>query len=295
MLAANPILLLAPQASPPPDQETSSQPGISAGFLPILKPALEPGLPIRNFNVAEPNITAQSALVYDATANRILLAKDIFTPRPIASLTKIFTAFAANEKIKPEQEITISKQAVETLGEIGDLQVGEKMPFSEMLYFLLVASSNDAAVAVAENYPGDLLADINHQAKTWDLVDTVFADISGLSPSNHSTAWEITRALIFALQNETIKKVMGTNVIDIPSRNSQITNHHLINTNRLLNLVPGVFAGKTGYTEEAGECLLVAFFAPNNDILIAAILNSQDRLGEAGQLISWARQGYVWQ
>lgn len=294
-LTANPLLGLVAQ-------NTINGNGIDAeitvsseaAILPTLSSRVEPTLPIRNYGVSDFATSAKSALIYDLEAKKILFSKDIFARLPLASLTKLTAATVAIQKIPLEQEIIISKQAVDTPGTIGNLNVGEKISFKNLLYILLLESSNDAATAIKENYPGDLIGDMNKQAKDWGLKDTTFEDPHGLSQNNQTTAWEISAILTEVLKDPRILPFLETAEISFPSNDGVYSTHQLKNTNKLLKRDLGVFAGKTGYTEEAGECMVVAAKAFNGDILIVAVLNTPDRIAETEKLILWAQQAYIW-
>ena len=269
-------------------------PIIQAAFLPLPKPNLEPTLPIRNHAAESFQTTASSALVYDLDTKRILFAENIFETRPIASLTKLMTALTATKKLSPEQEIVVSQSAIDTPEQIGNLTVNEKMTFDNLLHLLMLSSSNDAAAAIAENYPGNLLEEMNQAAKKRGLGETFFEDPHGLSPNNRSNAWELAQIMAEAIENTEILSIMQKDAADVSSEGGLFANHHIVNTNKLLNHGSGVFAGKTGYTEEAGQCMVVASKAPNNDTLITVVLNAPDRLNETRNLLNWTLNAYIW-
>lgn len=293
MLVSNPLIGFAPPSQV--NQNSEKQlPEVQAAFLPVLKTVIEPSFPIKNYNVPEPELTAQSALVYNIDSKKIYLSKDIFTQRPIASLTKLMTSLIAINHIPLDQEIIINEEAVAAYGEIGDLNVNEKITFQNLLYILMLASSNDAASAIAQNID-NLINKMNLQAKEWGLSETYFEDASGISPNNKSSAWEIGKILEQALNNQVLAKIMNTSETDVYSQGGLKPFHHLANTNVLLKSQLNVFAGKTGFTDEAGECMAVAAKAPNQDTLIFIVLNSKDRTTEIKKLISWINQAYVWE
>jgi len=262
--------------------------------LPVLKPAIEPAFPIKNYNIPDPQIPARSALVYNINSKKIYFSKDIFTKRPVASLTKLMTSLISLQQIPLDQEITISKKAVNAYGKIGNLNTNEKITFENLLYILMLASSNDAAIAISENAQ-NLLEKMNQKAKEWGLSNTHFEDVSGLSANSQSSAWEIAKILQQAMKNKILAKIMNTAEADIYTRGGLKPFHHLTNTNKLLNSELNVFAGKTGYTEEAGECMAVAAKAPNGDTLLFIVLGAKDRILEIKKLIKWVDRAYVWQ
>jgi len=269
-----------------------------------------PIFPIRDWNIADPEITAKTALVYDTGHQEFLFQKNgIYDAHPIASLTKLMTALVTLENADPTTTFKISSEAVATEGEMGSLRVGETLSVETLLYTLLAESSNDAAVALAENIPApnensnatsaadktkkfvDLM---NQKAKSLGLKNTFFDDPSGLSPQNYSCAWDVARLLLEAIQNPLLRKIMQTRSIDLRSVDGRF-NHHLVNTNKLLGVIPEIIGGKTGYTEEAGNCMVLALIPPDNEgNLITVVMDSQNRLNETKILVEWTKKAYLW-
>ena len=259
--------------------------------------------PIRNWDVQIEDIDAASALAIEPGSQKVLYHKHIFDSRPIASLSKLMTALVLVEEMDLQSEVLISKNAVATYGEAGSLVVGETLTVGNLLYVLLVASSNDAAVALEEYYNAfriqedqTFVAAMNRRAYELDLLDTFFVEPSGLNGSNRSTAFDLARLADFAFRRPIIRQVMSTQVIDVQSVDG-IINHHLINSNKLLGVLPGVLAGKTGYTEEAGESIVLYLKKSDDadDYLIYVILGSEDRVKAARHLIEWVQRAYVWE
>lgn len=264
---------------------------LTAGRLPIF--------PIRNWRVPEPELSAKIALIYDTGHREILYQKNgLNEQHPIASITKLMTALVAIENTKPEAIFKVSKKAVETPGEMGDLAVGEELTVKNLLFALLVASSNDAAQVIAENLEatnGQNFIDLmNKKARELNLQNTHFKDASGLDPQNYSSAWDLSNLLQKTLQYPLLKQIMQTAEIDIFSIDGRFV-HRLISTNKLLREMPEIIGGKTGYTQEAGNGIIVAFKSPSsNGYITALVLESQDRLGEIKILIEWTKEAYIW-
>lgn len=299
----------------------------------FLASQLIPTYPIRNWNAAEPAISAKIAFVFETTRQRILWQKDgLHEGRPIASLTKIMTALVVMETAKLDDVFTVSKKAVQTPGELGGLIVGEQLTVESLLYALLVESSNDAAVALAEgvskkrafdssanwqtrsgNNTGGLFPErrpsdseavvegyelfvnlMNQKAKILGLANTVFTDPSGLEPGNQSSAWDLNIIMQEVLKYPILQKITQTATIDFKSVDDKFS-HHLTSTDKLLGLYPEIIAGKTGYTEEAGNCMILAWRAPNDQgIIISIIMDSQDRLAESEAILKWTKEAYLW-
>jgi len=282
-----------PEASPP------SSENVLAASLPLAQDAYlvatyDIDIPIRKWSVDEPKLAARSFYVVEINSGKVLAHKDSEKIQPIASLTKLVTALVVLERANLKDEITISQNAVQTEGETGNLIVGEKMTVESLLYALLVESSNDAAVALAEKFDGQFVSYMNQKAAQLDAKNTRFSDPSGLSVENISTAKDMAKIMREVIKYPLLTKIAKTPEADILSADGK-RNHHLTNTNKLLVKYPEIIAGKTGYIDESGNCFIVAIQAPDSKgIIINVILNIQDRMGEMDKLIQWAKEAFIW-
>lgn len=280
-------------------QETK-QNSVQANRLPLaenifLSAQILPINPIRNWNIADPEISAKTAIVFDTTRQMILFQKNgINDPYPIASLTKLMTALVVMDNAKMNNIFEVSKNAVNTNSEIGDLIVGEKLTVNNLLHILLMDSSNDAAVALAENISSDFVKLMNEKAKTIGLKNTFYADPSGLDPENRSSAIDLTKIMQEAIKYPKLVEIMQTSAIDFASVDGKFQ-HHPRNTDKLLKEITGIIGGKTGYTEEAGNCMILATKSPDqNGIIITVVIDAKDRLAETKALINWTQQAFFW-
>ena len=257
-----------------------------------------PIFPIRNWNVEEIKIPAETALVFDNFYQEILFRKnDINHSYPIASLTKIMTALIVLENASLNEIFEVSRQAVDAYGEMGNLRVGEHLTVKNLLAALLIESSNDAAEALAENVNKksgkNFVEMMNTQAENLKLKNTKFFDPAGLSPQNVSSAWDLNRLMREFVKQPVFQEITQTASIDIVSAEGY--NHHLTSTNQLLGRLPEIIAGKTGYTEEAGECMALVVKSPDNrGELIFVVMNAQDRLAETAALVKWTKEAFIW-
>lgn len=280
--------------------------GIRGGALPavneisqgsvFLTASQAPNFPLRNFNIAEPEINTEAAIAFDINSKKILYQKNASQRRPIASLTKLMTALVVLENIEPESETTVSKNAVEAYGKMGNLVVNERITIKALLYALLMESSNDAAVALAEAIDPNFVALMNKRASSLGMQDSYFADPSGLNPKNISTAQDLVQLTQEIIKYPLIIEILQTPSVDLVSADGQY-NHHLVNTNRLLQKISGIIGGKTGYLEEAGECLfLVAERPKGSGDIIYIILGAAvgQKFFEMEKLITWTNRAYVW-
>lgn len=259
--------------------------------------------PIRDWGVQVLDIDSAAALAIEPVSHKALYNKNIFDTRPIASLTKIMTALVVIEEMDLGSEVYISNRAIDSYGDQGDLVVDEKISIENLLYILLVSSSNDAAIAIEEYYNSfrieedkTFVSAMNKKAQELGLLDTFFVEPSGLNVNNRSNAYDLARLADHAFQRPIIRQMMSTRVIDVFSVDG-LTNHHLVNSNELLGVLSGVLAGKTGYTDEAGESIIL-FVKKSNDLddyLIYVILGSTDRIKASRELIGWVDNAYIWE
>lgn len=254
-------------------------------------------LPVAEFS-QPPNLKIKAGISADEN-NSIYYEKNINEKLPIASLTKLITALATFDNLKQDDITTISKNAVAAYGEIGDLVVNEKISIKNLLYIMLIDSSNDAATALAETFSlnnKDIVALINKKAKEIGMENSYFTDPAGLNPDNFSTASDLFKLANSALKNDLIREIISIEEIDVFSDDNKIK-HHLKNTNKLLGKIDWIIGGKTGYTEEAGECLILAIeHQPSKTYFITVILGAGigERFIETEKLIEWTKKVYRW-
>ncbi|MED5073579.1 serine hydrolase, partial [Anoxybacillus geothermalis] len=127
-------------------------------------------------------VSAKSAILIEQHSGRILFAKDAYTKRRIASITKIMTAILAIESGKLDDTVTVSARAVRTEGSSIYLRQGEKMKLRDLVYGLMLRSGNDAAVAIAEHVGGSVEGFVflmNEKAAEIGMRDTEFANPHG--------------------------------------------------------------------------------------------------------------------
>ncbi|MBL7155037.1 MAG: D-alanyl-D-alanine carboxypeptidase [Candidatus Portnoybacteria bacterium] len=250
-------------------------------------------LPIRNWHINQPEIEAKAALIFAPEKNKILYQKNIEQVLPIASLTKLMTGLVILEEMDLDQIVTVSKEAVAAYGDMGGLVIDEKISVKNLLYALLMESSNDAAVALAENFREASLVDLmNKKAEELGLTKTHFVDPTGYNPANLSTALDLAKLVKYSLEKPVIWQILKTISIDLSSADG-IINHHFTNTNQLLDSWPIIIGGKTGYTDEAHDCMLLVI-EQSSEYLIIIVLGTQERFSETEKLINWVKEAYIW-
>ena len=262
-------------------------------------------LPVRNWEVDDPEIEAAAVLISNiaessslSSKNKILYQKNIDTPLPIASLTKLMAAIIVLDNINLGEEVVISENAVNAYGARGGLVVNEKITVRNLLYALLIESSNDAAVALAEavqTSAGMNFVDLmNKKAEELELKNTHFADPSGYLPDNISTARDLARLAKYIFNYPLILEISKTPNINLTSVDGAVK-HYLSNTNELLKDLPDIVGGKTGYTQEARGCFVLITRQSEKDYLVTIILGAQERFLEAQKLIEWVKRAYRWE
>ncbi len=224
-----------------------------------------------------PRICASSAILVDKKTGEILFEKESHLKRPIASTTKIMTAIIVLEESPSlKKKVEISNQASEAGEAEMYLSPGEIISIENLLYGLLLRSANDAAIALAEATCGSVekfVQKMNEKAKEINANDTHFSNPHGLKNSSHySTAYDLSLITRYALKNKKFSQFVSTKVRVVPWPGNSYP-RVLENHNQLVHKYPFITGVKTGYTYEAGYCL-VASAKKDNVELISVILNS---------------------
>lgn len=216
--------------------------------------------------------SAKSAVLIEAVTGRVLYEKDSNTRRPEASTTKIMTALIAIENGNLDDTVVCSKAVAATGGTRIYLQEGEKIKLRTLLYGLLLESGNDAAEAIAEHVGhgrDNFIKMMNDRAKALKLKDTSFNNPSGLPDINHyTTAYELALIAREALKNPVFEEIVSTKSITIKKIDmdgSRVFKNH----NSLLTSYDGSDGVKTGFTKEAGRCLVSS--ATRNGVRLIAV------------------------
>ncbi len=246
-------------------------------------------------NIPVPHLTARAILAKDLTTGIMFYQKDLSVSYPIASTTKIMTALVASEYFKPNSVLKVMTAANVGGSKVGLIN-GEDLSFRSLLYGMLLNSGNDAAFALAENYPGGVLGFIsamNKKAMELNLKNTHFDNPAGFdSPNHYSSAKDLAIITEEALKNSELSKIFATKQTSIFSLDKKYT-HPLSNLNKLLSQVKGVLGVKTGFTEEAKENL-VTYVDRDGHQILTVVLGSDDRFGETTKLIEWVYDNFIW-
>ena len=224
------------------------------------------------FSLQQQVLAASSGYaVIDAQTDRLLLGDAPHEKLPIASLTKMWTAFVVLTYSNLTDEITISEEAVRSEGSSIYLKAGEVWTVEQLLYGLMLRSGNDAAYALAEHTGGSVEGFVylmNDLADKYGLVNTTFTNPSGLHDDAHlSTAYDTAKMLQIAMQHEDFRRIAGTRLFK--DRVAWQNKHRLIHEDI------GMIAGKTGFTKRAGRTL-ASFFERGDKQFIVVTLNESD-------------------
>src|SRR5574343_178211 len=207
----------------------------------------------------KPYITSEAYMVANIDSGEIYLSKNIDTKFPIASLTKLYTAIVASHQFKSDSEINISQDAIDTVGEAGHLVLDEKYTIGDLLYPLLLESSNDAAVAISENFGGSkFISQMNLFVSDTGMYNTHFEDSSGLSSQNKSTVSDLFILAKYLYKNE--KKILDitkNKIYSLPKTDNH-SEHKYVNINPYSNYDQFI-GGKTGRTIWAKESMVSIF------------------------------------
>lgn len=244
----------------------------------------------------EPVLNARAAVIYDRKTKEIIWGKNENEKKAMASTTKIMTAIVVLEKGNLSDVVTISKKAANTGGSRLKINTNDKVSVLDLLYGLMLRSGNDAAVALAEYVGGSIegFAELmNKKATEIGLKNTHFVTPHGLDNIEHyTTAYELAVLTDYAMQNEKFSKIVNTKNTTI-SINGVARN--IYNTNELLGTLNGVNGVKTGFTNNAGRCLVTSCTRNGNQI-ITVVLGcdaKKYRTSDSIKLIEYAFKNYT--
>ncbi len=220
----------------------------------------------------EPKTDSRHIICIERSTNSVLYEKDGYSRCAMASTTKILTSIIVLENCDLNEEVEISKKAANTGGSTLGIKTGDKITVESLLYGLLLRSGNDTAVALAEHVSGtveEFSKLMNSKAKEIGLKNSNFVTPHGLDNDDHyTTAYDMAILTNYALRNEIFCKIVGTKQINKMIGKSD---RSLNNTNELLGVINGVYGVKTGFTGNAGRCLITACKRGDLDIIVVVL------------------------
>jgi serine-type D-Ala-D-Ala endopeptidase (penicillin-binding protein 7) len=255
----------------------------------VAQPALNP---------AKLKLASANVLVLDAEGDKPIYAKAADEVTPMASITKLMTAMVVLDANQPMDEmLEVDMQDFDYLkGSSSRLRAGAMLPRREMLHLALMSSENRAASSLARHYPGGTAAFVsamNAKAALLGMSNTHYADPTGLSPDNVSTANDLARLVKTAVEYPVIREFTTT-----PSQYVQIegTNQTLgfNNSNPLVKSSNwDIMLQKTGYIREAGKCLVMMANIASKPVVIVLLdsLGRYTRVADAQRVKHWLETG----
>lgn len=243
--------------------------------------------------VTEETITAPSAVLMETSSGKILFEKNPHEQRPCASITKVMTMLLVceaidNGKLSLDDTITASAHAASMGGSDIWLEEGETMSADDMIKATVVASANDAAVALAEHLCGSeevFVEKMNEKASQLGMKDTVFKNCNGLDEDGHITsAYDVA-----VMSRELMKHEMIFDYTSIWLDNLRDGKTQIVNTNKLLKTYNGITGLKTGTTNDAGCCMSAS--AKRGDMRLVAVVlgcnSGKERFSDAAALLDY--------
>lgn len=220
---------------------------------------------------------------------RELWSSSAAEPRPPASLTKLMTALVVLDAIAPDEVVTVSARAARARGARVGLVVGERFHAADLVTAMLVASGNDACLAIAEHVAGSEAAFVrrmNERARAMQLSATHFENACGFDgPTHRSSARDIARMAQTLLERPLLARTVALPASTIHAIGGRAFD--VRNSNALIGRVPGAVGVKTGYTARAGRCL-VGLVERDGVRVMIVLLGAGDRWWDAVAMIERA-------
>ena len=244
------------------------------------------------------SIASPSALLMDLKTGKILYKKNIDNKMYPASLTKVLTAIITLENCDLNEIATVSYDAVMRISPgyvTANLQVGEELTVDQLLHVLMVGSSNDAAIVLAEHISGsveEFSKKMNEKAKELGCTSSNFVNPNGAHDENHySTAHDLAIISRYAMQNETFRELISTTYYKLPTTNKYSKEDRFFTTTNALILKNNAYyykyanGVKTGFTTPAGNCLIASAKKGDLELLTVVLGAGQNEKGESNRYL----------
>lgn len=238
--------------------------------------------------------SAKAMCVMEAGSKRVLYSNNEKSTMPMASTTKIMTAITAIENCSDlDKTFEISPKSVGISGTSIYLRKGEVMSTRDLLYGLMLVSGNDASVAIGEHVAGScqkFVELMNKTARKIGANNSHFDNTHGLDSKTHFTsAYDLALITSYAMGNKTFREIVSTKNIKLTNTDGKI--RYLKNKNKLLNSLEGCCGVKTGFTNDAGRCL-VSSCERDGMTVVCVVLNCGPMFEESAQLLEKAFNDY---
>jgi serine-type D-Ala-D-Ala endopeptidase (penicillin-binding protein 7) len=243
-------------------------------------------------DVRDPKLMSSSVLVVDQSDSSVLYSRHSDVAAPIASITKLMTALVvldAKQSLDEPIQITDADRDFPKAA-FSRLTVGATLTRGDLMHLALMSSENRAAHALGNNYPGGMpamVAAMNAKAAALGMTNSHFVDPTGLSSENVASPADLTKLVIAASKNRTIREYSTDKNYSVRVRKHLVEFH---NTDNLVaNPTWNIIVQKTGYITEAGKCLVMAAVIEGRSVVIVLLdsLGKYTRVADAKRIKSW--------
>ncbi|MBS6445316.1 MAG: D-alanyl-D-alanine carboxypeptidase [Ruminococcus sp.] len=216
---------------------------------------------VNQLQVGALEVSAKACIMIEAVTGNVIYEKNSHDRLPMASTTKIMTTILSLESGDLDTQFTVDSNAIKVEGSSMGLLEGDIVTKRALCYGMMLPSGNDSANATAIKLGGsfeNFAKMMNDKAKQIGMNDTLFVTPSGLDEGGHcSTAYDMALLTRYALKNPDFREICGTYTAQVNFGNPPY-DRWLKNSNKLLNMYDGVIGVKTGFTDDAGRCLVSA-------------------------------------
>jgi D-alanyl-D-alanine endopeptidase (penicillin-binding protein 7) len=245
-----------------------------------------------------PKLKSSSVLIFDPSDASVLYSRNSDVAAPIASITKLMTALVVLDAKQPLNESLEITQAEQDLpkGGYSRLAVGTVLTRGDLMHLALMSSENRAAHALGNNYPGGMSAMVsamNAKAAELGMTTAYFVDPTGLSSENVASPEDLSKLVIAASRNPTIREYSTDRRYTVRVRRHLVEFH---NTDNLVaNPTWNIIVQKTGYIAEAGRCLVMEAVIEGRNVVIVLLdsLGKQTRVADAKRVKSWMEESAI--
>lgn len=236
----------------------------------------------------QPKVSAKAFLVGDLNTGEVIFSKNQDQKFPIASTSKLMTALVVTEINTPDNTAKITKTALATEGKNGELKLGEKIKVADLIYPLLLESSNDAAEALAQHFGrNSFISKMNQQAEKLQMTETSYEDPSGLSAQNQSTASDMFKLTGYIMQRQ-------PDLFKITAKRSYSNKKHSWSNISQFLSANGYLGGKSGYTDPAKQTTVSLFSLPLGQTgfrpIAITLLQSEDRQKDVEAILKYLKK-----
>jgi D-alanyl-D-alanine carboxypeptidase len=254
--------------------------------------------PIKTGESIDVLLSAKAVLVWDEETGVILYAKNPDSSRPVASLSKLVSALTVRKYLPLDTMVTIPPEVLmaQKLGANIKLPAGDAATAYDLLAAGLIASANDAMVSLAIGLSGsedEFVRTANDFIKRNGIYSTKISNATGLAGGEqYSTARDIKELFRLAYRDKVLRNFLVSEDSVLTTQGGSSRKYK--STNKLLGTYFPVLAAKTGYTNEAGENLVVMTYGNKGQRIGAVVLGSEDRFQDIKTVVEWVQRSYEW-